>query len=380
MAVTLFHITNTAVIIGCLLVAWGIFIHGRQFGSNLRLRRRIVATAFTFLALHHSSLLTIIRPEGVEVYATQPICLLYVAFLILVMGGTAIMNRRYHQNFALWVLMLIIPFTFLLVNSLMIALGLYQPLFHWDELLDFRSNTPMFFYGRMLFVSFLLVFWLLAACMLIEAYLHDRRLRAKRPMSEDAEYHTGEVRFVLGWAAIIVTEIVILCLPSLIPHIVMNMLMIAGLTLTAIGYRQLVRYLRARAEGRLAPVLISRRIPLLLSMEQAGTTAWGTAVQQNPFFNGNPMLDDVAQALGVRSTDVSEYVQKQGINFMAWVSDQRLRRSAELITTTDRKIAEIATALGYNDLPTFTRAFKRQFGMAPSEYRRKECDKPNILP
>lgn len=380
MAVTLFHITNTAVIIGCLLVAWGIFIHGRQFGSNLRLRRRIVATAFTFLALHHSSLLTIIRPEGVEVYATQPICLLYVAFLILVMGGTAIMNRRYHQNFALWVLMLIIPFTFLLVNSLMIALGLYQPLFHWDELLDFRSNTPMFFYGRMLFVSFLLVFWLLAACMLIEAYLHDRRLRAKRPMSEDAEYHTGEVRFVLGWAAIIVTEIVVLCLPSLIPHIVMNMLMIAGLTLTAIGYRQLVRYLRARAEVRLAPVLISRRIPLLLSMEQAGTTAWGTAVQQNPFFNGNPMLDDVAQALGVRSTDVSEYVQKQGINFMAWVSDQRLRRSAELITTTDRKIAEIATALGYNDLPTFTRAFKRQFGMAPSEYRRKECDKPNILP
>ena len=380
MAVTLFHITNAAVIIGCLLVAWGIFIHGRQFGSNLRLRRRFVATAFTFLALHHSSLLTIIRPEGVEVYATQPICLLYVAFLILVMGGTAIMNRRYHQNFALWVLMLIIPFTFLLVNSLMIALGLYQPLFHWDELLDFRSNTPMFFYGRMLFVSFLLVFWLLAACMLIEAYLHDRRLRAKRPMSEDAEYHTGEVRFVLGWAAIIVTEIVVLCLPSLIPHIVMNMLMIAGLTLTAIGYRQLVRYLRARAEGRLAPVLISRRIPLLLSMEQAGTTAWGTAVQQNPFFNGNPMLDDVAQALGVRSTDVSEYVQKQGINFMAWVSDQRLRRSAELITTTDRKIAEIATALGYNDLPTFPRAFKRQFGMAPSEYRRKECDKPNILP
>lgn len=380
MAVTLFHITNTAVIIGCLLVAWGIFIHGRQFGSGLRLRRRFVATAFTFLALHHSSLLTIIRPEGVEVYATQPICLLYVAFLILVMGGTAIMNRRYHQNFALWVLMLIIPFTFLLVNSLMIALGLYQPLFLWDELLDFRSNTPMFFYGRMLFVSFLLVFWLLAACMLIEAYLHDQRLRAKRPMSEDAEYHTGEVRFVFGWAAIIVTEIVVLCLPSLIPHIVMNMLMIAGLTLTAIGYRQLVRYLRARAEGRLAPVLISRRIPLLLSMEQAGTTAWGTAVQQNPFFNGNPMLDDVAQALGVRSTDVSEYVQKQGINFMAWVSDQRLRRSAELITTTDRKIAEIATALGYNDLPTFTRAFKRQFGMAPSEYRRKECDKPNILP
>ena len=276
--------------------------------------------------------------------------------------------------------MLIIPFAFLLVNSLMIASGLYQPIFQWSELLDYRSSTPIVFYGRMFFVAFLLVVWLLAACMLVEAYFHDSHLRAARPMSEDAECHTGEVRFVFGWAAIIIANLVVLCIPSIIPHIIMNLLMIAGLILTAVDYRQLVRYLRARAEGRLAPVLIARRIPLLLSMEQAGTTAWGTTVKQNPFFNGNPMLDDVAQALGVRSMDVSEFVQKQGINFMAWVSDQRLRRSAELITTTDRKIAEIATALGYNDLPTFTRAFKRQFGMAPSEYRRKECDKSNILP
>lgn len=380
MAVALFNITNAAVLIGCLLIAWGIFFHGRQLGNDLRLKRRFVAAAFTVLALYRASLLTIIHPEGVEVYATQPIGLLYVAFIVLVMGGTAIMNRRYHRNFALWVLMLLIPFALLLLNSLMIASGLYQPLFHWNDLLNFRNNTPVFFYGRILFVSFLLMFWLLAACMLVEACLHDRRLRAERPMSEDAECHTGEVRFVIGWAAIIVTNIVVLCIPSITLHVIMNTLMIVGLMLTAFGYRQLVRYLRARAEGRLAPMRIARRVTSLLSMEQAGTTAWGTTIQQNPFFNGNPMLDDVAQALGVRNIDVSEFVQKQGINFMAWVSDQRLRRSAELIATTDRKIAEIATAVGYNDLPTFSRAFKRQFGMAPSEYRRNRHDKPNISP
>lgn len=372
MAITLFYITNAAVLIGCLLVAWGIFFHGRTFGDDLRLKRRIVAAVFSFLALHCLSMLTIIHPEvGVEVYATQPIGLLYVVFIVLVMGGTAVMHRQYHRNFALWVLMLLIPFAFLLVNILMIASGLYQPLFHWHELLDFRDNAPIIFYGRMLLVSFLLMFWLLAACMLAEAYLHDRRLRAERPMSEDAECHAGELRFVLGWAVIIMADLIVLCIPSLTLHIVMNIVMIAGLVLTVVGYGRLVRYLRARAEGRLAPVLIARRIPMLLTMEQSGTTAWGTAIQQNPFFSGNPMLDDVAQALGVRSNDVSEYVQKQGINFMAWVSDQRLRRSAELIVTTDRKIAEIATALGYNDLPTFTRAFKRQFGVAPSEYRKQ---------
>ena len=372
MAVTLFYITNTAVLIGCLLIGWGIFFHGRRFSDDLRLRRRYVAAMFTVLALQHLSLTTIVRPEGIEVYATQHIGVLSVAFIILMMGGTAVMSRLYHRNFALWVLMLFIPFTFLLTNTLMMASGFYRPLFRWGELVDFQRITPVVFYGRVLFVSFLLVFWILAAGMLAEAYTHDRRLRAGCPLTEDAECHSGEIRFIFGWAVLIVLCLVSLCVPSLVPHIVLNLIIIGALVLTAFAYRQLVRYLHARDNGRLAPVLITRRVPLLLSMEQGGTTPWGTTVTQNPFFNGNPMLDDVAQALGVRSADVSEYVQKQGVNFMAWVSDQRLRRSAELIVGTDRKINEIAISCGYNDLPTFTRAFKRQFGMSPSEYRKQE--------
>ena len=331
-----------------------------------------MAAVFTILALQRLSLMTIIRPEGIEVYATQPIGVLSVAFIILMMGGTSIMSRHYHRNFALWVLMLFIPFTFLLTNTLMMLSGFYRPLFRWDELIDFRRMTPVVFYGRVLFVTLLLLFWTLAAGMLVEAYTHDRHVRAGRPLTEDAECHTGEVRFVFGWAALIIMSLVSLCFPSLVPHTVLNLIIIGALVLTAFAYRRLVRYLRARDNGRLAPVLITRRVPLLLSMEQGGATPWGTTITQNPFFNGNPMLDDVAQALGVRSADVSEYVQKQGINFMAWVSDQRLRRSAELIIGTDRKIIEIATTCGYNDLPTFTRAFKRQFGMSPSEYRRQE--------
>lgn len=361
------------VLIGYLLIGLGgvFFFHSRRFDDDLRSKQRYVAAVFTILALQHLSLLTIVRPEGIEVYATQPIGVLSIAYIILMMGGTSIMSRHHHRNFALWVLMLFIPVTILLANSLMMLSGFYRPLFHWEELLDFQRMTPVIFYGRVLFVSFLLVFWILAAGMLAEAYTHDRRLRARRPLTEDAECHSGEVRFVFGWSVLIIMSLVSLCFPSLVPHIVLNLIIIGALVLTAFAYRQLVRYLHARDNGRLAPVLITRRVPLLLSMEQGGTTPWGATITQNPFFNGNPMLDDVAQALGVRSADVSEYVQKQGVNFMAWVSDQRLRRSAELIVSTDRKINEIAISCGYNDLPTFTRAFKRQFGMSPSEYRKK---------
>lgn len=59
---------------------------------------------------------------------------------------------------------------------------------------------------------------------------------------------------------------------------------------------------------------------------------------------------------------------------MAWVSEQRLLYSASQLEHGCRKISEIAAVCGYNDLPTFTRAFKRQFGMAPSEYRKQGKD------
>lgn len=372
MTTTLFYTTNAAVLIGCLLTAWGIFFHGRQFNGDLHLLRRFVAAVFTVLAIHRISLFTIVRPEGVEVYASQPIVLLCIAFIVLAMGGCAVMGRRHHLNFALWVLMLLIPFVFILVNSIMMASGLYRPLFHWSEILDFRVSTPMIYYGRVLFVAFLLVFWLLAVCMLVDAYFYDRNRRIGRPLSEDAERHDGEVRFVFGWAVLIIICFVPLCIPCLIPHIIFDIVLIGALIVTALGYRRLVRYLRAKDNGRLAPVLIARRIPLLLSMERGGITAWGTMIQQNPFFNGNPMLDDVAQALGVHSSEVSEYVQTLNTNFVAWVSDQRLRHCAAELTHTNRKIIEIAISCGYNDLPTFTRAFKRQFGVAPSEYRKQE--------
>lgn len=370
----LFHLFNTITVIGCLLFGWGVFIHGRRFGSDVVLLRRFVAVTFTCFALYQNRLATILHPEGIEVFASQPLGLLSASFIILAMGGTAIMGRRHHCNFSLWVLMMAIPVAFLLLNLVMMASGNYHPLYHWGEILDFRRSQPVFYFGRLVFVLFLLLFWLLAAGMLIDAFVFDYRQRAATPLSDDAERHRVELRFILLWAGLMIAGLVPMLFNSLLLYIIYSILVIVALIGSAWGYYRLVRYLRARADGRLASVLIVRRLPKLLTMEQGGTTEWGVVLLCNPFFCGNPSLDSVAQALGVENSDLSDFLTKQGVNLVAWVSDQRLRHCAQQLSTTQRKISEIADSCGYHDLPTFTRAFKRQFGMAPSTYREKNHD------
>ncbi len=370
--ITAFYITNTAVILGCLLFAWGIFFHGRRYDGDIHILRLYITVVFTILALQHASLFTIIWPKGVEVYASQPVILLAITFIILAMGGTAVMGRRHHKNFALWILLLLLPSVFLIVNFFMLITGLYNPLFDSHELLEFRANTPSIFYGRLFFVAFLFVFWTLATCMLIEACFYDKHQRSTRPAGEDAEYHYREVAIILGWAIILAINLIPLCISSLLIHTIFNLLLLTALLVSAYHYWRLTHFIQARNDGRLAHVLIARRVLQLLDMEEGGTTEWGTEVKKNPFFSGNALIEDVAQALDVKAEDVSNYVSRQGTNFVSWISDQRLHHCSEQLINTDRKILDIAYACGYSDLATFSRAFKRNFGQSPSEYRKAE--------
>lgn len=370
----LFHIFNTITVVGCLSYGWGVFIHGRRFGGDVLLLRRFVVVAFTSFALYHYSLATNLRPEGIEVFASQPLGLLSASFIILAMGGTAIMGRKHHCNFSLWVLMMAIPVAFLLLNLVMMASGNYHRLYHWCEIIDFRRSQPVFYFGRLVFVLFQLLFWLLSASMLVDAFVFDCRQRAATPLSDDAERHRVELRFIFLWTCLMIGGLVPMCFSCLGLYIIYSILVIVALIGSTWGYYRLVRYLRARADGRLASVLIARRLPILLTMEQGGTTEWGVELSCNPFFCGNPSLDNVAQALGVANNDLSDFLAKQGVNLVAWVSDQRLRHCAQQLTTTQRKISEIAESCGYHDLPTFSRAFKHQFGTPPSAYREKNHD------
>ncbi|MGB7754644.1 MAG: GlxA family transcriptional regulator [Salinisphaera sp.] len=55
----------------------------------------------------------------------------------------------------------------------------------------------------------------------------------------------------------------------------------------------------------------------------------------------------------------------------AWYRRLRLNRAATLVQETDRSMAEIAAACGFASATTFSRAFREQFGISPSQRRQE---------
>ena len=60
-----------------------------------------------------------------------------------------------------------------------------------------------------------------------------------------------------------------------------------------------------------------------------------------------------------------------GQTVMEFITERRLALAIKLLTTTDRTIADVATACGFADDGSFRRTFHRKFGITPSNYREK---------
>ena len=59
-----------------------------------------------------------------------------------------------------------------------------------------------------------------------------------------------------------------------------------------------------------------------------------------------------------------------GVNYLAYLTLLRVERAKELLLTTDLGIAEISEAAGFHDYRTFTKVFKRNEGVPPTQYRK----------
>jgi len=88
-------------------------------------------------------------------------------------------------------------------------------------------------------------------------------------------------------------------------------------------------------------------------------------------------LADLARESGASRTILAErFGQLMGETPLAYLARWRLQLAARLLTTTDRKVLQVAFEVGYESEAAFSRAFRREFGMPPAKYRRERRSRP----
>lgn len=81
-------------------------------------------------------------------------------------------------------------------------------------------------------------------------------------------------------------------------------------------------------------------------------------------------VGDIAAAAGLSPSRLHvRFRAAMGMSPMRYLAAERVCRGAFLLETTDIPVAVVAQEVGYSDQSAFTRAFRREFGCPPVEYR-----------
>jgi YesN/AraC family two-component response regulator len=87
------------------------------------------------------------------------------------------------------------------------------------------------------------------------------------------------------------------------------------------------------------------------------------------YSNHSLNLQDIATYNGVSKNHLSfEFARETGENISDFITRTRIQEAEKLIFKTNLKIYEIAEKTGYQNVETFTRAFKRVTGKSPSHF------------
>ena len=84
-------------------------------------------------------------------------------------------------------------------------------------------------------------------------------------------------------------------------------------------------------------------------------------------------LDTLAEKLNISSGYLSTYFkEKTGINLVEYINEVRIREATVLLTGSQLKIQAIAELVGYRNITSFNRMFKKYTGLTPNDYRKSQ--------
>lgn len=130
------------------------------------------------------------------------------------------------------------------------------------------------------------------------------------------------------------------------------------------------------SNGRSA-YLSARLWDLFALLSENGNNKYGHVDKALQFIHSNYMHDitveKIAQHLNLDRTYFSViFKNKTGLSPKQYLLNYRMSIAATLITKKHIAISVVANSVGYSDLYTFSKMFKRHFGVSPSNYAIRE--------
>ena len=125
---------------------------------------------------------------------------------------------------------------------------------------------------------------------------------------------------------------------------------------------------------------VSQMTMTLLFLQLLGHTdklAWdsqeGTILQVLRYVDDHYVDGSLREAAALLHSDVSslsrEIRRKSGKTYTELVQEKRLNQAAFLLRSTDRKVEDIALAVGYENISYFHRIFRKEYGVSPRQFR-----------
>lgn len=112
-------------------------------------------------------------------------------------------------------------------------------------------------------------------------------------------------------------------------------------------------------------------VPVMSSTDRKFMDKLVELMEQN-MDNGELVVDDFVRELAVsRSVFFKKLKTLTGLAPIEFIKEMRMKRAAQLIETGEFNMTQIAYMVGVNDPRYFSKCFKAQMGMTPTEYREK---------
>ncbi|MFD0959050.1 helix-turn-helix domain-containing protein [Paenibacillus chungangensis] len=97
-------------------------------------------------------------------------------------------------------------------------------------------------------------------------------------------------------------------------------------------------------------------------------------------YNKDISLENIADRLNLSLSYLSNFIkEKTGENFSQILNEVRITKAKQLLSDNELKIHEISNELGYYNVNSFIRMFKKMTGLPPGEYRKMQLVKEQSL-